>query len=911
MMENQQSTDVRQTKLAQSETGWPSLKEWFVIAVGVAICIGIYSGINVNTSRLLQAKQTVEIISSARSTSNQVLLFIQQSDLRQTKFAIEQQLISVQQLLHLLQHGGNYQQQTIAAVTTTNQQSAQFTSAQQALLELTTSLSTAEDYDNHLQAAMVLEQALAQLERHFQLQQSSQIDSFYSLQLGLIAVVLLITAAGVIVLRRSHAIHQSNEQSLKQSETAAKHAAEQLQLVIDGAELGFYDWDYNSGTVSVNSHWLEFLGLPADRQQFNIEEIMGRIHPDDSHLVQQQLNECIQTGSGYTLEYRQQHQLGHWVWFEDSGKVVEVNHHASGNTQRICGTVKNISKRKQAELEYRENERRFRHLIEALPTVAVQGYNRDREVIYWNDASRRVYGFSKQEALGQRLEHLIIPEPMRDAVVQAHHEWVSGGKEIPASELNLLHKDGHLVPVFSSHVMLNQDTDNPEMFCVDVDLTDQHRTAAELKRLASKDLLTNLPNRRFLEEELNRRLAEARRFDQQLALLFIDLDLFKDINDSMGHNAGDHLLQQVADRLKAHLRHYDTLSRFGGDEFIIVLPNMSGRNEIQTVADKVMAEFEHTYRLFEQDIYVTASIGISMYPDDGESSAELLKFADAAMYQAKESGRNRYRFFAASMNEQLNRQRQIAINLRQSLDRDEFHLVFQPQVDLRNQHIIACEALLRWQPKEAADWASPAEFIPVAERSDLIIRLGQWVIQAACRQVAKWRSQQLLPIRVDINVSGKQLQQPGFFNFFSETLAEYGLTPKDIGIELTENVLIGADQELLRRLTSLHESGMEVSIDDFGAGYSSLSYLKHFPVHTLKIDRAFVVEAPYQDKDKAILEAIVQVGHKLGLNIVVEGIETEQQAIFCQKLHCDLAQGYYFYKPMPANQLAELLAQPS
>ncbi|MBD1390433.1 EAL domain-containing protein [Neiella sp. HB171785] len=630
-------------------------------------------------------------------------------------------------------------------------------------------------------------------------------------------------------------------------------------------------------------------------------------------MLQQRLNECIQAGSGYTLEYRLQHEQGHWVWFEDSGKVVELsdhsNNHANDDVQRICGTLKNINNRKQAELEYRENERRFRRLIEALPTVAVQGYNRNREVIYWNDASRRVYGYSKQEALGQKLEHLIIPEPMREAVVQAHHEWVVEGKEIPASELSLLHKDGHLVPVFSSHVMLKQDSDQPEMFCVDVDLTDQHRTAAELKRLASKDLLTNLPNRRFLEEELHRRLAEASRFGQQLAVLFIDLDLFKDVNDSMGHNAGDHLLQQVADRLKSHLRHYDTLSRFGGDEFIIVLPNIAGRNEIQTVADKVMSEFEQTYRLYEQDIYVTASIGISMYPDDGETTAELLKYADAAMYQAKESGRNRYRFFAASMNEQLNRQRQIATSLRQSLDGDDFHLVFQPQIDLASQHIVACEALLRWQPKEASNWASPAEFIPVAERSDLIIRIGQWVVQAACRQVAKWRSQQLLPIRVDINVSGKQLHQPGFFNFLNDTIAEYGLTPKDIGIELTENVLIGADDDLLRRLTQLHDAGMEISIDDFGTGYSSLSYLKLFPVRTLKIDRMFVEEAPYQQKDRAIFEAIVNVGHKLGLNIVVEGIETEQQTLFCQQLHYDLAQGYYFYKPMPASQLADLLTR--
>ncbi|MBW8190458.1 EAL domain-containing protein [Neiella marina] len=584
-----------------------------------------------------------------------------------------------------------------------------------------------------------------------------------------------------------------------------------------------------------------------------------------------------------------------------------MNPNQPDRVARICGTLKDIHQRKHAELEYRENEQRFRKLIEALPTVAVQGYNKEREVIYWNDASRRVYGYSKQEALGSKLEQLIIPEPMREAVKAAHQAWVNEGQEIPAAELQLLHKDGHLVPVFSSHVMLQQDSDSPEMFCVDVDLTEQHETAAELKRLATRDLLTNLPNRRFLEDELNRRLAEAERFGQQLAVLFVDLDLFKEVNDSMGHNAGDHLLQQVADRLKDLLRHYDTLSRFGGDEFIIILPNVTGRHEVQAVADKVMAEFEQTFRLQEQDIYVTASIGMSMYPEDGDSTVELLKYADAAMYQAKDSGRNRYRFFATSMNEQLNRQRAIAGALRQSLEGDDFHLVFQPQIDFNDYHIQACEALLRWQPNDTSLQAMPSEFIPIAERSDLMIRLGQWVIRSACRQLSKWRAQGLPHIRIDLNISGKQLHQSSFFNFLNEVLDEYGLQASDFGIELTEDVLTGADSNLLAQLTHMRDAGMKIAVDDFGSGYSSLNFLKHFSVDTLKIDRALIAKAPESAKEQAILEAIVQLGHKLNLQIVAEGIETELQAVFCKQLGCDQAQGFLYHKPMPAPQLAQLL----
>ncbi len=552
-------------------------------------------------------------------------------------------------------------------------------------------------------------------------------------------------------------------------------------------------------------------------------------------------------------------------------------------------------------------EQRFQQLIESLPTVAVQGYNSNREVIYWNDASASLYGYSKTEALGQRLEDLIIPVEMRAEVIAAHLRWIESGIEIPATELKLRHKAGHYVHVFSSHVMLKQDTDDPEMFCVDIDLSEQHRAAKQLETLATLDSLTELPNRRYLERELECRISEAGRFCQPFAVLFIDLDIFKEINDTMGHQAGDKILRQVSKRLKKHLRQYDTLSRFGGDEFVILLPRIKGRNCIQVVADKVISEFDKTFQLHDQDIYLTASIGVSVYPDDGETVSELLKNADAAMYQAKAAGGNGYRFFARSMSQHLLRQRKVATGLRQSLEKGEFQLVFQPQIKLRTGTIDSCEALLRWRPSNKNLAASPGEFIPIAERSDLIVRLGDWVLNAACQQLAAWRALGIDNLRVDINVSGRQLCQTLFFERFDTVVRKYGLQCSDIGIELTENVLIDADDDILAKLKQFKLAGMEISIDDFGTGFSSLSYLKHFPVQTLKIDRSFVKEAPNSTQDKAIMEAIVQVGHKLNMKILVEGIETVEQRDFCYSLGCDIAQGYYYHKPLSPDEMYQFL----
>lgn len=553
-------------------------------------------------------------------------------------------------------------------------------------------------------------------------------------------------------------------------------------------------------------------------------------------------------------------------------------------------------------------ENRFLQLIDALPKVSVQGYDKDRNVIYWNKSSVDIYGYTQEEALGKKLEDLIIPDEIREHVIRLHQDWVEKGVPIPSSELMLKRKDGSAIPVFSSHVMLKQDTEFPEMFCVDIDLTEQFEARETLKTTASTDSLTSLPNRMYLEEELIKRVSEANRFNYKLAILFIDLDMFKEVNDTLGHTWGDKLLSSVSVRMKSTLREYDFLARFGGDEFVLIIPMIENAEEARVVANKILSSFSTSFSLDEEHVFITASVGICFYPDDGNKPEDLLKNADTAMYHAKENGRNRYQFFTSSLSEELRRQRDISAHLHESLQQNEFELVYQPQYGIENQKIIACEALLRWRPARKELTATPDVFIPIAERSDLIVRIGDWVIERACAQLRDWRSSGI-DTRVDINVSGKQLEQPDFFERLDKCREHYGLSPEDLGIELTEHVLIKSNPSMLDELRKQRAKGVEISIDDFGTGYSSLNYLKLFPITNLKIDRTFVADAPENELDGALLEAIVNVGHKLRLNIIVEGIESEQQAKFCKGVNADYAQGYWYCRPLSVDEITTLLSQ--
>lgn len=564
-------------------------------------------------------------------------------------------------------------------------------------------------------------------------------------------------------------------------------------------------------------------------------------------------------------------------------------------------------KRQQTDFgdSYDAAELRFLDLICSLAKVSIQGYDKHRNVIYWNDSSEEIYGFPRDEAIGKKLEDLIIPPPMRDEVLMLHQQWLDKGVPIPSAQLPLRRKDGSIVHVFSSHVMLKANTNSPEMFCIDIDLSEQHVAREKLEHMASTDLLTGLPNRRHLENTLQSHIEQAHQTGEQFGLFFVDLDMFKEVNDTLGHSWGDELLRAVSQRLQECLADNGLITRFGGDEFVVVSDALddTGASEL---AGKLTDCFQQAFELSGESVRITLSVGVSLFPKDGDKAGDLLKNADMAMYDAKGKGRNRYEFFSQSLALQLQEQRTLAAQLHESLNNNEFELVYQPQFDLTSGRIAACEALLRWRPTQEVASVSPGVFIPVAERTDLILHIGRWVMEQACRQVKAWRDQGI-KIRVDINVSGRELVEPGYFAGLDDCRARYGLEPQDIGIELTENILIKAGSEALEELKKQRKKGVEISVDDFGVGYSSLSYLKHFPVSHLKIDRTFLKDAPESAYDGALMEAIVNVGHKLDLFIVAEGVETAEQSRYCQELKVEYVQGFLYAKPMPARELEKLL----
>ena len=585
-------------------------------------------------------------------------------------------------------------------------------------------------------------------------------------------------------------------------------------------------------------------------------------------------------------------------------KIIRRRHGLFGRFQPASTASDGVERVRQ---QYLESEQRFRVLLESLPKVAVQGYDRERRVIYWNEASTRLYGYTAAEARGRALEDLIIPGEMRESMIEAHRAWVDEGKEIAAEEVELVHHSGERVPVFSHHVMLGEHTDSPTMFCVDVDLSDQKQAHRDLDFAKRFDALTHLPNRTAFEAELEEALETCLVRHAGLAVMYLDVDRFSEINDALGYDQGDRLLAQMAGRLGEEQRLTDLISRVSSDEFVLVFLGVGQRDDVSRLVSKVQHAMRRPFLINGVERRVTAALGVSLYPDHGTSARELIRNADVAKNRAKMDGLGGLRFFQQHHYDELVREQHLVEKLEQAIERDELSLHYQPQLSVASGRIENLEALLRWKPSDTDAFVSPAEFIPLAERTGLIHRLGDWVMEEACRQQAAWKQAGLTGIRVDINLSGRQMLRANCLARFEACLERHGLAPQDVGIELTENVLIEAASMVLEDLRRLYHRGVRIAIDDFGTGYSSLSYLKHFPVTSLKVDRTFMQDAHLRPEDRSILEAAIFIGHRLGLEVVAEGVECAEQLTLIRQMHCDLAQGYYFHRPMGVADVQRLL----
>jgi len=657
--------------------------------------------------------------------------------------------------------------------------------------------------------------------------------------------------------------------------------------------------------------------------------------------------------------------------------------------------------------------------------ISVQGYDEDRRIIYWNAGSEKLYGFSKEEALGEKIEKLIIPSPMSKFVIAAHQDWVKKDIKIPAAEITLCDKDGQDVNVFSSHVMFTNLFNKRQMYCVDINLTDvrhaqaqvvfkehmletifeatpdlfflmekngtiidyyagnhknlfvppeefvgksisqtlpiniakkfdryiakvirykgpltfeyelklphgvtyfearmsylpqyeqiltivrditeQHKSSEIIRKHAYYDALTLLPNRFLALDRLSQMIIDSEKSHKNIAVFFLDLDDFKKVNDSLGHEVGDKLLIEAALRLTRAIRKEDTIGRLGGDEFIVLSQGLSDKNDPRTIADNLLKVFREPFQIDGRELILTLSIGIAVSPENGHTVSDLLRNADTAMYQAKSLGRNAYSFFTKEMNTAMIRRFEIEEQMHGALERNEFEVYYQPQFEVKNNKAIGAEALLRWHSSALGN-ITPDEFIPIAEHTGLIVPIGEYVVKQALSFLNQWQASENTQYTIAVNLSPRQFRDKNLIPFIKASLEQANINAGNLELEITEGVLMTGQSYIAKALQQLQILGVKLSMDDFGTGYSSLSYLRQYDFDVLKIDRSFINGITQNKEDRDLVKASIAIAHSLGLDVVAEGVEITEQLTILKELNCDYVQGYYFSKPMPAGQFID------
>ena len=552
-------------------------------------------------------------------------------------------------------------------------------------------------------------------------------------------------------------------------------------------------------------------------------------------------------------------------------------------------------------------EERTRVFLESAPDAAVI-VGSDGEMLLVNGQTEALFGYDREELVGRPIE-MLLPERLRHAHVGHRRGYLSDPRTRPMGaglELAGRRKDGSEFPVDISLSAIETDEGRVAMAFIR-DVTQRKVAEEKLAYQAMHDSLTDLPNRSLLKDRLDQALARSRRTGRTIAVLFLDLDHFKVINDGRGHAVGDQLLVAVAHRLRSVVRPGDTVARFGGDEFVVVFDNLGNPWEASQLSERLMGVVEAPMEIDGTELFVTASVGVAV-AGPGASAGSLLRDADTAMYRAKETGRGRVELFDEVLRQRADRRLEIAAALRHAIQRRGFSLAYQPVVSLADGRIVGAEALLRWEHPE---WGSlaPARFITVAEETGLIVPIGAWVLEEACRQAVRWQAESptAAPRWVSVNLSARQLVEPSLVETVGQTVARTGIEPDLLHLEVTESVVMDDVELFLERLLGLRSLGIHLSVDDFGTGYSSLSYLKRFPIDTLKVDRSFVDGLTTPGNDASIVAAVVALARALGLTVLAEGVETPEQLHEVRHLGCDLAQGFFVTRPLPGSGLAALL----
>ena len=696
----------------------------------------------------------------------------------------------------------------------------------------------------------------------------------------------------------------------KAARGALQSSEARFRAISDASPLGIFVADAAGSCVYTNGAYHSISGL-------TLEQTLGTnwsmaIHPEDRERVLAEWRVAARDQTPFQTEFRFLQGDESIVWTRVNSAAMLDGNKALGLVQ----TVEDITERKEAEFVLRTaQEALFEEKERAQVTLnsigdAVLTTDLVGNVTYLNLVAEAMTGWSHEEALGRPISEVfnILDSTTRLAAENPMLRAIAEDRTVGlATNCMLIRRDGFESPIEDSASPIhNRDGQVTGAVIVFHDVSQSRAMALEMAHLAQHDSLTGLPNRLLLTERFSHAIGLAQRHSKQVGLLFLDLDNFKHINDSLGHAIGDQLLQSVANRLVASVRATDTVCRQGGDEFVILLDEIGQPQDAAHVAETLRTALDVPHLIGGHELHTSLSVGISIYPDDGTEVDVLMQNADTAMYHAKASGRNNYQFFRDDMNVRAVRRRLVEGSLRRALKQEEFLLHYQPKIDLVSGTMTGAEALVRWQDPEHG-LVYPAQFVPIAEENGLIVPVGRWVLREACRQVQAWLDSGLCAVPVAVNISAVEFRHEGFLDGVALILKETGLDPRYLELELTESILMHDAEASAKVLEALKAMGVQLAIDDFGTGYSSLSYLKRFPIDTLKIDQSFMRDIATNADDATIVDAVIGMGRNLKQRVIAEGVETHEQLAFLQNRQCDVGQGFHFSHPLSAEDFARLL----
>jgi diguanylate cyclase (GGDEF)-like protein/PAS domain S-box-containing protein len=684
------------------------------------------------------------------------------------------------------------------------------------------------------------------------------------------------------------------EEAMRQSEERFRRAALMSSDLV-------HELDRANNRIAWFGDVDRILGHPDGQFPRTLEAWEKVIHPEDRSRVMAAIDKHWESGEPFFEQYRalrQDETVLHW-------------HHTStllrdpdGKPSRCIGTITDISGRRQIEEALRLSEKRYRLLFER-NLAGVYRSTIEGRILDCNESFARIFGYaSREEVLQQAAWDLYLKPEDREAAVAKLLER----QNLTNYEICLRRKDGSSVWVLESENLVEGPDGRLSVIeGTAIDITERKRAEEQVKHLAFHDPLTNLPNRLLFNDRLTLAVAQAHRHNQKLAVLFLDLDRFKVINDSLGHSVGDELLRQIAERIQEYVREGDTVARLGGDEFTLLVPGITAEEDAAKIARKICEAVHDPFWVDGRELFVTTSLGVSVYPSDGHDAETLVRNADSAMYRAKEQGRDNYQLYTPAMNAKAIERLSLESRLRQAVANDELELHFQPFIDLRTAELIGAEALVRWRHPELG-LIPPGDFIPIAELSGLIIPIGEWVLRTACAEARKWHESGFPHLTVSVNLSSRQFQQTDLISQVTHALAESGLDADKLDLEITESNAMQNAEHSINTLWGLKKLGVRISMDDFGTGYSSLNYLKRFPIDRIKLDQSFVRDLPSDKDDAAIAMAVIAMGRSLELIVIAEGVETEEQLSFLRNHNCDQLQGFLLSRPLPAEAFQIFLA---